>query len=268
MDILRTYRAKTRNEDIQTALLRTLGKLGSPEAIKDITEALKNSSNKLRMAGTIAAGEWPTAKPIAELQGLLKDEKDRGIRVSAFNGMGRLAPLSGTIPQEELTKYLKAAYDGTKDNLELTAIVGAIKNVTEPGAATLLQEIANKDPDRRRKDVASSGVRPMNVALGKVVMLTGNDTLPPAGATDRQPAMILDPATGAVANWTKSDDQIGWLVKVDKAGEYDVKVSLGYTGTTPGRYAVTLWGYLHLETGGEDVFRHRLQGCVGRQRQI
>jgi serine/threonine protein kinase/HEAT repeat protein len=237
--VLVIYRAKTRNEDIQAALLRTLGRLGSPEALKDLTEALRNSSNKLRMAATFGLGEWPTAKPIGHLQTLLKDETDRGIRVAAYHSISKLAPLSGTIPQEDLTTFLKTAYEATKESLELNAIVKALVRVTEPGAATVVQGIATNDKDRTRKRDAADAMKSINVALGKVVVLTGNDVLQPSGATDRPLVMTLDQGTGPVNNWPKVDDQIGWLVKIDQKSEYAIKVSQAYAGSAPGRFAVT-----------------------------
>ncbi|MEZ0386596.1 MAG: protein kinase [Verrucomicrobium sp.] len=256
LPVLQAYRANSGTDDVQAALLRTLGRLGGNNALDDITKALDNGSVKLRTAAALAFGDWPTAEPVAALETFIGKEKDALVRTNAINSLGSLAPLSGDVPQDEIATVLTKAFDATRDGREQAAILGALARVADPVAIAFFRDLANKEP--RRKPVADSAIRTINQSLDRVTTITDATTVLVADKAELPPGPLTVDG-GAIINWINVGDQVNWLVKLDQPGEYEVQINQAFDKANQGRYRLTIGkeSFLRLveKTGGGEAYK-------------
>jgi len=235
--VLRAYRAKPASIDLSAALVRVLGKLGSPEALADVEAALKNPDTKIRTAGTIAFAEWPTAEPLEALLDFIRSEKDPYLRTNAINSLGNLALLSGDIPQNEIAQALITAHTNTRDNREQIAILNALGRVADPGAVKFFEDLKAAEP--RRVHLAEAAIKSLNATLARVIPITAATTTLEAASAELTPGPLMI-NSGSVSNWFGKGDQVSWLVSVEQPAEYEIQISQSFTDSKPGKYLVTL----------------------------
>ncbi len=235
-DILQAFRANSAPDDEQAALLRTLCRIGNKDALPDILKALKSTNEKLRYNAALALADWPTAEPVSALIELLSVEKDSFTRLNAITSLGNLAPLAGTVPQEEIAKSLIAIFGIVKDARAQTQTLNSLAKVADPAAVTFFTDLAASD--RRRKIVADAAVKSINAEIAKIVPLAEGATILPA----EQAILTAGPLAvkeGAIINWFGTGDQVSWIVKIDTPGSYEVQVTLSSTAPKPGRYQLS-----------------------------
>ncbi len=233
--ILQAFRSSSGDDEKKASLIRVLGRLGSPESLPFLVEALENANPLLRNTASIVLGEWPNAEPIAALEAFLPKAKDSYIRTNAINSIGSLAPLSGEVPQDEIAKALITAYGTAKDAREQMAILTALARVAHPDAAKFCESLPTRDA--RQRQLAGSAVKSINAALAKITDIGDGAALEAAKA--ELSSSVLTLKDGAIINWYGIGDQVSWLVMIDKPGKYEIQISQAYAGAKPGRYNVT-----------------------------
>jgi HEAT repeat protein len=236
LPFLQAYRSNSGADDVRATFIRVLSKLGSKDALKDMTDALENSNPQIRNAAAIALADWPNAEPILALEEFIPKATDSYIRTNAINSLGRLADMSGETPQEEIAKALITARSNTKDARELAAILSALERVASPEARDFFQQLPTTEP--RSKPQADTAVKRITALLEKEVPVTGDTTELTAEKAVLTPGP-LKVQDGTISSWFGLADQVSWLVKVEQPGEYEVRVSQSYPGTKPGLYTAT-----------------------------
>ena len=234
-DILAAYLANSGSDDEQTALTRSLCRIGNKNALPKIQESLKSPNTKLRNAVALALGEWPTAAPVAALEELLVGEKDNFTRQNAIVSLGNLALLPGDTPQDEIAQALITAYNTTKDQRTQTQILTALGKVADPAAVDFFKDVAAKNP--RRKAEAAAAEKAISVALSKAVPVDDAPTTLPADRAVLSPGP-LTVSDGVITNWLGLGDHVSWLVKIDKPGACEVKLTFSSNAPVPGRYVL------------------------------
>lgn len=234
---LEAYRAKSGSDEYRASLLRVLARLGSGTALKELTDALGNSNPLYRNAAAQSLGDWPNAEPVPALVAFIPAAKDPYIRLNAINSLSNLVTLSGVVPLEEIAKVLIAARSGSKDSREQTAILSALGRVAAPAALDFFRKLPATEP--QSKQTADTAVKHLGRLLDRVVKVSGASTELETLKADltQGPLTVTD---GIIMRWAGISDHVGWLLKVEQPGEYEVKLSQAYTGSKPGRYAVTL----------------------------
>jgi tRNA A-37 threonylcarbamoyl transferase component Bud32/HEAT repeat protein len=262
-DILNALRANSGSDDEQAALLRALCRIGDDKSLPEILKSLKNPNTKLRYATALALGEWPTAAPIGGLEEMLAGETDTFTRLGAIASLGSLAPLSGDVPQEEISGTLLAAYHATKDPRTRTQILTALAKVTAPAALAFFRDVASKDP--RRKTEAAAAAKAIDLALSKAVPLGQTATTLAADQAILTPGP-LTVADGVITNWLGLGDQVSWLVKIDDPGARELQLTFSASSSPPGRYRVTFgngsFSKLADKTTGPANFKNATVGRV------
>jgi serine/threonine protein kinase/HEAT repeat protein len=236
LEVLQAYRANPGNDDLQAALLRALCRIGNKVALPDILKGLADKNTKLRYHATLGLEEWPTAEPLPALIGMLSTEKDAATRKNVIKTIGELAPLSGDIPQEEIAKPLIDAFNATKDTNVLKEIVTALSHVADPSVAAFLGDLASRDS--RRNLSVQGPLRTVKAILEKVVPLSDATTPLPTAQAILTPGPLLVKG-GAITNWFAAADRAGWLVKVEKPGDYEIQLNQSSASSPPGRYLFT-----------------------------
>jgi len=263
-DILAAYLANSGNDDEQAALLRSLCRIGNKNALPRIQEALKSPNTRLRYAAALALGDWPTADPVAALEEMLVGETDSFTRLNAIVSLGNLALLSGETPQDEIARSLIAAYGKTRDLRTQTQILAALAKVADPAAVAFLNDIAAREP-RRRADATAA----VKTALSKVVPVAdGVTTLAAEQAVlSPGPLTVID---GVITSWLGLGDHVSWLVRIEKPGPCQVKLTYSSNAPVPGRYILTFgkesFSKAADNTGGPANFRTATIGTAGFSR--
>ncbi len=232
-DILNALRANSSSDDEQAMLLRALCRIGNKNALPDILKSLQSPNAKLRYAAALALGEWRTAEPVAALMEMLTSEKDSFTRLNAIASLGSLAPLSGEVPQGEIAQTLVTAYNATGDKRTQNQAVTALAKVADPAVITFFDDAIAKDP--RRKTDAAAAVKAITHALSKVVTIGDGATTLPADQAILAPGP-LSVSDGVITNWLGPDDNVSWLVKIDKPGACQVQLVCSANSPVPGRY--------------------------------
>ncbi len=256
-EILLAYRANSAPDDEQAALLRALCRIGNKEALPDILKALKSPNTKLRYHAALGLVDWPTAEPVSALIEMLGEEKDSFTRLNAIISLGGLAPLAGSIPQEEIAKSLIANFAVTKDARSQTQILTSLGKVADPAAVAFFTDLAAKD--RRHKIVAEAAAKYISSELAKIVPLAAGATTLTAEKAILTPGP-LNVKDGVIINWLGTGDQVSWLVKVESPGSYEVQLSIAAPQVPqPGRYVLSFGreAYAHVveNTGGPASFK-------------
>jgi len=255
--LLQTLRANTLKADQQAAILRALGRLGNSAALDDILAAFKQGDPKIRTAAAIALGDWPTSTPILKLLEFAREEKNPFIRGNAFDSIGRLASLAGTLPQEDIAAALIQAYEVTKDNREQTSILEALAKVVSSSGKDFFKTLASLTP--RRRTLAERAVRDIEAAQAKSTIIGTAEpvTLPADKAELSLGALTVQ--NGSIINWFSSNDQVGWLFQLENPGSYEIKLTAASDAAQPGRYLLTFgterFNKAVERTGGAMLFR-------------
>ena len=236
LDVLQAYRANSGNDDELAALLRALCRIGNKVALPDIYKGLADKNTKLRYHATLGLEEWPTAEPLATLIGMLASEKDAATRLNVIKTIGELAPLSGDLPQEDIARPLIATFNEAKDNRVLQAIVSALSRVADPSVAAFLGDLAGRES--RRTLQVQGPLRTVNGILAKAVSLGDAATPLPTAQAILTPGPLLVKG-GAITNWFAAADRAGWLVKIEKPGDYEIQLNQSSASNPPGRYLFT-----------------------------
>jgi serine/threonine protein kinase/HEAT repeat protein len=238
LDIMQAYRAGSGSDDEQSELIRALCRIGNRVALPDILKALADKSTKVRYHAALGLAEWPTAEPLEGLGKMLATEKDSATRLNAINTIGILASMAGDLPQEEIAKSLINAFNAaSKDARAQQQILVALSHVTDPSVVTFFDQLSNKDPKRRGQ--LQGYMKAISTALGRMVTLGDAATpLTPSQAfLTPGPLLVKD---GVITNWFGALDQVGWLIKIDKPGDYEVQLTQGSASTPPGRFLFTI----------------------------
>jgi serine/threonine protein kinase/HEAT repeat protein len=234
--VLQALRSNSGSDDVQAVLLRILGKLGGKDSLDELNKGLKSENLKIRNAAVTALGEWSNGVPLKSLLDLLSKEKSTSVRLSLFNAIGLLAAQSGDLPQQDISSALISTYSQTKDAREQLQIITLLGRVVDEGAIAFLQGIGAADA--KRKQVADAALKSINDDLARVLTITDD------GPLDIEKAVFTSgPLTrkdGVIINWLGMGDHVGWILKFEKAGIFEIKLSQSFSASTEGRYTLTL----------------------------
>ncbi len=235
LEVLQAYRAGSGNDDEQAALLRTMCRIGNKGALPDILKALADKNTKLRFNAALALAEWPNAEPLPPMMGALNTEKDGSTRLNLIKSIGDLALKTGDVPQEEAAHSLIGAYNGAAKDPHLQQIIlDALSHVADPSVAAFS---ARPCPQGRAPQSQMQGAfEAVKAALAKIVPTRRcRDSLARVAGFPH-PGPLLFNKAGVIINWYGIKDEVGWLVKIDKPGDYEIQLTQASASTPPGRY--------------------------------
>lgn len=148
-DALNVIAQKLKMGMIKMAVIDTLGKLKSKEAVPFLVESLGDGNALLRGGAAIALGRIGDKRAIDALRGLLED-RDRAVRVLAYEALGRL----GDKQDDEAVR--KEIRDGARENRAIAA--RAIYQSSKlDGIGKLIELLQDKDYAVRREAAKDLG---------------------------------------------------------------------------------------------------------------
>ncbi len=184
-DVLAAY-PSVKDSSVKASLLELLGRIQSDSALPVLREALKSDQADLQIAAIRALGEWPNAKPLADLLGVVQTTKDASHRALAFRGYVRLIGLAGDLsPADKLNHYQEAINMAANEN-EKKMVVTNLPNTQSWEGLAMAESLLENESLRQEAEVAAvqlaqalMGTDPQRAkaVMQKIEKQTQNDTL-------------------------------------------------------------------------------------------
>lgn len=237
--ILNAYRAGLGSEDYRATLVRILGRLGLSGSLDVLLRAAENPSIEVRKAALSALAQWPTSDPLEKLASRFKKEDDPAGRLLLLMAVTQNATQTGQMSQQKRFESLKQLYAAAKDQREKDQAMAAISRVVTEEAATFFDELAVSEPKRKREATAVS--ERIQDQLKKAVDVGAAGELTVDKAT-YQAGGAMSETDGILVNWLSESDWASWMVRFEKAGDYEISITQACTTKTVGKFEILVAG--------------------------
>ncbi len=135
--------AAMKDEAGTVTLLPVLGRVGGPEALKKVEEALASGNSAMRAAGIRGLCNWPDASVAEKLAALVKEERDRGARLSALRAYIRVVSLGSDRADAKTLDMLQWAFDVAERPEEKALVADRVSTVRTMDSLRWLVELLN-----------------------------------------------------------------------------------------------------------------------------
>lgn len=237
--VLNAYRAGLGTEEYRATLVRILGRLGLPGALDVLLRAAENPSIEVRKAALSALAQWPTSDPLEKLSARFKKEEDPAGRLLLLMAVTQNAGQTGEMSQQKRFESLKQLYAAAKDQREKDQAMAAISRVVTEESAKFFDELAVSEPKRKREATAVSERIQEQLKKSADVGDSGELTVEKATYQIGGGMTVTD---GILVNWLSESDWASWMVRFEKAGEYEISISQACTTKTLGRFEILVAG--------------------------
>ncbi|MCP5558333.1 MAG: protein kinase [Verrucomicrobiaceae bacterium] len=235
--VLVAYRSKLASEQKRALLLRVLSQSGSPEALAEMTAAIKDPSVALRNAALNSLAQWPNVAPLPTLAARLPAETEPGSRLLILMAARNLIGRPGTLSEEDRFLNARKMYEAAKDTREKSEALATLSRVIHPDAASFFDALGISEPKRQREAAAIS--KNIQDRLAKVVPVPDKATLTPEAA-DLTPGSALNVVSGLLVNWLNDGDSASWMLRFQAPGSYEISVLQSSESDQEGTYEVTI----------------------------
>jgi len=109
-------------------LLNVLGRIGDNSALPVLTAALKDDNVEVQTAAIRALADWPTSKPVAELQKVAESSGSKVHKILALRGFVRLLGLASDRSADETIELYKKAMSLAPDAVEKKRVLSGLAN--------------------------------------------------------------------------------------------------------------------------------------------
>lgn len=137
-DQVATAFAASDNNDVKTALLGILAKLGGDKALQTIRQELASSDEKMRDAAIRALADFPGASAMDDLLKIAAESQSDVHRVLAVRGVARLLAEPSVKPSAEVIATATRALELATAPAEKKAVIGALADVKVPCVLPLI----------------------------------------------------------------------------------------------------------------------------------
>jgi len=110
------------------SLLNVLGRIGDNSALPVLTAALKDDNVEVQTAAIRALADWPTSKPVAELQKVAESSGSKVHKILALRGFVRLLGLASDRSADETIELYKKAMSLAPDAVEKKRVLSGLAN--------------------------------------------------------------------------------------------------------------------------------------------
>jgi HEAT repeat protein len=166
------------------SLLSVLGKIGDDSGLPELRKALKDDEVRIREAAIRALSDWPSAKPLSDVQNVARNSSIKLHKILALRGYVRLIGLDAESPSSEILAMYKEAMELAPDVAEKKRVLSGVSNTRSLSA---LRMAASYLDDASLQTEAESAVvkiagsifrthqEPCKGALNKVMERTKNE---------------------------------------------------------------------------------------------
>ncbi|MGB2350247.1 MAG: protein kinase domain-containing protein [Akkermansiaceae bacterium] len=139
---------KAEDENIKFAMLRLLGPTGGDMATDAISEALNSGTPSLQNAALTAFSQWQTREPIPTLMAFIKDDKNKTLRMEAYETIDTLLRLDREHDSGELQALWRELAATAETEREKGYVIGGLAMQKANWAIELLQPFTKGESDK------------------------------------------------------------------------------------------------------------------------
>ena len=139
-DVIMVVLPETENMTAKSSLMLALGRIGDPDALPIMRDALTSDDAELKRAAILSLSEWPTPEPADDLLNVTQNAESSSHQVLALRGYIRLAGLESDRPKAETVEMYKTALELAENVGEQRMALSGLAEVGSVGAMTLAAE--------------------------------------------------------------------------------------------------------------------------------
>lgn len=220
--VANAYQSGFGEAKFRAMLVRVLGQSGGKDALDQLTRAIQSGTVEVRRAAVSALALWPSNEPLELLASRFVAEEDAAARLMILRAGMALVMQPGKMSQEQMLEQVKRMVEGAKDRREKDQATAVAARVETPATLELLGELATKEPDRAASIKGMAGR--LAEVLEKVCVAKDGEVVLPADRASFAPGRI-EVKAGVLSGLAERGDSVGWLVKLNEAGRYDLQVN-------------------------------------------
>jgi HEAT repeat protein len=141
------------DDRVRRSATNALLKLGTPDALKGIYEAVSDSSPEVRLQATAAIATKKDGRTAVTLIRAIEDEEDADVQLAMIAALGRVATTDAVQKLIKMAEPEARLFRKKASNLRLAA-VQALAEAKTPAALSALRELL-EDKDREVRDMAT-----------------------------------------------------------------------------------------------------------------
>ena len=177
---------KVKQTQSRCALLGVLGKIGDNKALPVLTAALKEKDAAIQTAAIRSLAEWPTARPLMDLQKIASSSENKLHRILALRGFVRLIGLETRLPDAAKVDLYKKAMNLAPDVGEKRRVLSGLAGAKSRDALEMAKIYVEDETLSREAEFAvvkiAEGIGAdfpelATDTLKKIIEQTKNDTL-------------------------------------------------------------------------------------------
>jgi len=142
---------------VKSSLLRVLGGVGGPAALKALQAALNESDREVRLTAIRSLGGWRTAEPAQDLLAVAQKAGTPAEKQLCLRSYFRLANEADLQPQQRLELCLKASPLCQKAD-EKKLLLSALSNINTPAAMNAVLPMLEDADVKNEANVAALGI--------------------------------------------------------------------------------------------------------------
>ena len=146
-------------EDMQakSSLMLVAGRIGDPDALPIMRDALSSENNDLKRAAILSLSEWPTPEPLTDLKTVAQTAEEPSHKVLALRGYIQLIGLESDRPKSETVAMYKDAIDMAENVGEKRMALSGLSEVRSAEAMYLAAEYLDNSELQGEAEIAVLG---------------------------------------------------------------------------------------------------------------
>ncbi len=216
-------RVSASNGDERKSLFRILGAMGT-DKVKARLGSIYNqkSDSDYQRDAMIGYLNWKDRSVIPDVEKIINETKDTGLRSVAEKALARLVTLPGSESLEEKIATWDRAAGLIKNPNDIRRMVGAVIGYPSPKTLALLRKWS-KNNDLKNTTKAYLGSMEKLIAAVKPIA-PGEDLAGNRARVQGDKKASFDSSLGSITKWASRETWFSWTFKVTEAGNYSIEV--------------------------------------------
>ncbi|MFP4502850.1 MAG: HEAT repeat domain-containing protein [Candidatus Hydrogenedentota bacterium] len=148
------------NADTRITLLRTLGEIADPAALRPLRTALTDNNAQIRQAAVAALAAWPDATPMETLVTVAEEDENKTVRSQALTGYVRmLREDAGEKPAREAVAAYQHAMELAESARDKRQILAGLSDIPDTAALEAVKQYLDDESLRDEAAVAAERIR-------------------------------------------------------------------------------------------------------------
>lgn len=233
-------RVSTTGGSERKSLFRILGIMGG-EDVRTRLKAIYNKENdpEYQRDAMIAYLNWRDRSVLGEVETIVNETKDNGLRSAGEKAYARLATLPGPEPIQEKVDTWKKAFELIGNPNDIRRLIGAMIEYPAPQTVALLREWQSNP---NYGSIAKSAANTLQKSMGILPVLQPGEELKgnKARVQGNKGGASINSSLSSLTNWNSPETWFSWSFQVAEEGEYAVEINQAYLDEIPSEFIVYL----------------------------